>query len=501
MHDESKLMQEMLDFDARETERKASLAPSSVFREISEKQALDMFNIASQTVPAYKDFLKRNRVNPEKIINIDDFKHVPLTDKNNYLTKYEVKDLLLGGTFSGKSAITTSSGSSGNPFYWPRTPQQDFGATKGWDSFLVNTFDIDKKTTLHLNCSGMGVWSAGDYISILNKYLSYKYKNNTSVSPGIDLDNTIRFFETISPNFEQTILYSYPPFVKDIIDCLPPKLLKKISLRVVVYGEPYSERWRNYILKKIFADALFYVSSVLGSSEGGLVGIESKNCTLIRKMAFKNKDFCTSMFGKNQIPSLVQYSPQSKYIESVGENIVITSMGGLPLIRYDTHDAGGTITKEDICSIYKRIFNKDFCDEARENGLLVTSLPYLYVFGRNDYTASIYGVLIYPDTIKDILTTNPFNKLFSGKFVMTTKEDDKSNQHLQIILETIRGIDSKDISLALIEEKLADKIRTYSSEYAKLTTAMGKKVYPKIEISNYSEGEHFSSRNKHKYII
>lgn len=495
------LMEEMLKFNPREVELKASKAPSVVFQEISEKQALETFKTAANLVPAYKDFLKKNKINAEKIVNIDDLKQVPLTDKKNYLSNYPIKDLLLGGSFNGKSAITTSSGSSGVPFYWPRTPQQDFGATKGWDSFLVNTFEIDKKTTLHLNCSGMGVWTAGDYISLLNKYISYKYVGNTSVSPGIDLDNTIRFLEDISPNFEQTIIYGYPPFAKDIVDCVPPKLLKKLSLKLVVYGEPYTEKWRAYMLKKIYAKSPFWVTSVLGSSEGGLVGIESRICTLIRIKAKENTNFCKQLFGKEQIPSLIQYSPQSKHIEIIGENVVLTNMGGLPLIRYDTHDSGNLTSIEDIRSLYNSAFKETLSETAKKHSTIETALPFFYVFGRNDYTASIYGVLIYPDTIKDILTSSPFNKFFSGKFVMTTKEDKSSNQYLHLNLESKRGIDSRDIAPALIEKKLADNLRLLSSEYGKLLSSMGKRVFPKIELSDYGVGDHFSSRNKHKYLL
>jgi phenylacetate-CoA ligase len=496
-------LKDFIEFNPREFEFKAAKAPSVVFQNMGEKQALRTFVIASKIVPAYKDFLKKNKINPEKIKKIEDFRKVPLTNKKNYLKKYPLKDLQIEGNYVGKSAITSSSGSTGEPLFWPRFPAQDFGATKGFDSFLTNALDIDKIPTFHVNCSGMGVWTSGDYISILNKYLSYKYPHNSSISPGIDIENTIKVLENISPDFKQTIIYSYPPFAKDIIDNTPPRLIKKYNLRLVVYGEPYTEKWRTYILKKIDVSRKkpYYVTSVLGSSEGGLIGIESRACTLIRVIASKNKALCKSLFGESRIPSLVQFNPMSKMIEIVDNNIVLTSMGGLPLIRYNTHDFGDLLTKENIIDHFKKFSNINFESEARAIQALITALPYLFVFGRSDYTASIYGVLIYPETIKDILSSNPFLKYFSGRFIMSTEEDAGSNQYLSLILETKKTVDVKDVAIPIIEKSFAEYIKLYSSEYSKLLSSAGQRVYPKISIRNYGDQEHFSGKNKQRYLI
>jgi phenylacetate-CoA ligase len=48
-----------------------------------EKKALVTFHQAAQRVPAYKDFLKKHNVNPEKVVTIEDFKQfVPVMTKN-----------------------------------------------------------------------------------------------------------------------------------------------------------------------------------------------------------------------------------------------------------------------------------------------------------------------------------------------------------------------------------------------------------------------------------
>jgi phenylacetate-CoA ligase len=191
----------------------------------------------------------------------------------------------------------------------------------------------------------------------------------------------------------------------------------------------------------------------------------------------------------------------SKMIEIVDNNIVLTSMGGLPLIRYNTHDFGDLLTKENIIDHFKKFSNINFESEARAIQALITALPYLFVFGRSDYTASIYGVLIYPETIKDILSSNPFLKYFSGRFAMSTEEDAGSNQYLSLILETKKTVDVKDVAIPIIEKSFAEYIKLYSSEYSKLLSSAGQRVYPKISIRNYGDQEHFSGKNKQRYLI
>lgn len=499
----SEMFHEFLEFQPRISEIEASKVPSKVFEELGKNNALEAFHMAAKMVPAYKDFLQKNHINPEKIKTYEDFQTVPLTDKKNYLTKYELKDMLIAGSFHGKSAITSSSGSSGVPLFWPRLPIQDFGASKGWDSYLVNTFNIDKRSTLHLNCSGLGIWTAGDYVTMLNKYLCYKYPNNSSMAPGIDIENTVRVIESVSSEFEQTIIYSYPPFAKDIIDNLPPRRLKKCGLKLVVYGEPYTEKWRDYILRKIggVKDLPTAVSSVLGSSEGGLIGSETVACTTVRILAHKKNRFCVSLFGRDRVPSLIQFNPMSKFIEIIGNNIVFTDKSGLPLIRYDTHDVGNLLTKEEISSVLAENINVDFIEATKSNNGVVTAMPYLYVYGRSDYSASIYGVLIFPEIIKDIIATNPFAKYLSGRFVMSTIEDKDSNQNLSIVCECKKQIDVIDVAIPTIEKLFAEHLKIYSSEYSKLLSSMGSRVYPKVELRNYNDDEYFSSKNKQKYLM
>ena len=70
---------------AEKTIKRINEGKSDYWTKRAEEVSLDLFHDASRRVPAYKDFLKKNKINPSKIKNFDDFKLVPPTSKENYL--------------------------------------------------------------------------------------------------------------------------------------------------------------------------------------------------------------------------------------------------------------------------------------------------------------------------------------------------------------------------------------------------------------------------------
>src|SRR5947209_8785943 len=92
-----------------------------------QKNSLDLFWQMAIRVPAYKDFLKKNQIKPESIKTFTDFQKVPTIDKDNYLRSYPREATCWDGKFgSHKWVISTTSGSSGEPFYFPRQEEQDW---------------------------------------------------------------------------------------------------------------------------------------------------------------------------------------------------------------------------------------------------------------------------------------------------------------------------------------------------------------------------------------
>src|SRR4051812_9528598 len=107
-----------------------TISPEQHFRtpaveDVGFRNALYLFHQASQRVPAYIDFLKRHGVKPEFIKTKADFRSVPRTEKPSYISQYSLAEMSWDGTLSAARYISTSSGSTGTPFFWPRGTAQD----------------------------------------------------------------------------------------------------------------------------------------------------------------------------------------------------------------------------------------------------------------------------------------------------------------------------------------------------------------------------------------
>ena len=129
--------------------------PESFWIQKGEHRVLTLFHQMANHVPAYKDFLRKHHLDPDKIKTISDFKNVPTVDKDNYLREYSLESLCWDGDLKGRQmTIAATSGSTGEPFYFPREKLQDHQYSLTAELYLVNNFAIDKKSTLYINGFG-----------------------------------------------------------------------------------------------------------------------------------------------------------------------------------------------------------------------------------------------------------------------------------------------------------------------------------------------------------
>jgi phenylacetate-CoA ligase len=89
-----------------------------------EQQALALFQSVAAGVPAYRDFLAEHDVDPAAVREMADFRALPLLTKANYLRRHSLTRLCRDGELSGCDMIAVSSGSTGEPTFWPRTEYQ-----------------------------------------------------------------------------------------------------------------------------------------------------------------------------------------------------------------------------------------------------------------------------------------------------------------------------------------------------------------------------------------
>src|SRR3989344_4920579 len=155
---------------------------SARWRKIEEKTALNLFHAAAERVPAYKDFLKKNRVAHAKIRTIGDFLTVPITNKDNYLRQYPMEALCWDGTLRNPFVFSATSGSTGKPFYFPHGPDLDWQYSILADMFLEQS--RTKGPTLVLITFGMGVWIGGTFTFQAFELASRRGRNLSILTPG-----------------------------------------------------------------------------------------------------------------------------------------------------------------------------------------------------------------------------------------------------------------------------------------------------------------------------
>ena len=487
-------------FSVVKARRQLSAISEEEWQHRGETRALALFHAAAELVPAYKDYLQKNQIKPDQIKAMEDFQQVPPVDKENYLRVYPLKQLCWYGDLSFSQIISFSSGSSGQPLYWPRGQILDTETTLEHELFLSSFFNIDTKSTLLLNCFSMGMYVAGSITlnSVLN--LGRKGYPITVVTPGIDMEDIIRVIPELSPHFDQIIIAGYPPFVKDILDegMRAGINWQDISIKFILAGEGYSESWRKHI-SKIVNDGspLYDFINLYGSADAAVLAHETPTSIITRSRLAGDDKVREKLFGSSLLPSLLQYYPEHKFFEPVNNELIFSTTGGVPLVRYNIHDKGGILSKKDITSNIPEL-DEYHTELKRQNHLW--NLPFVYVFGKSDCTIMLYGLNIYPDNIKTALESEALRKTTTGRFTMTSEFNANMDQYLLINVELAPATEPSQALTSDISDAIVSTLKKMNREYQKLFNSIGNKALPTIRLHKKGEGDMFSRAGKQKWV-
>jgi len=468
-----------------------------------EKRALDLFHTVARRVPAYKNFLEKEHIQEKKIRTYHDFtKYVPLIDKENYITQYPLADLCLDGNLFTNRIISVSSGSTGEPFYWPRGLVQDLEGAEMHTPIYNNIFQMNQTSTLVVNCFSMGAWIAGSFTTAST--LTYADKGNpvNIITPGLDKTEAINAIKHLAPSYEQVLLVGYPPFIKDIIDegTRAGVKWKEMKTRLMTAGEAFSEEWRDYVLRLVHStDPYHDAINVYGSADAGMLGYETPASILMRRIYNQRPKVRSEFFGTSMTPSIIQYDPQRRHFEEVDGELVFTAMSGIPFIRYNIKDFGGILSFEQaVAPIEDR-----FTTLASQRGVDVNKWrrqPFLYLKGRKGLSATIYAVNIYPENIKAALIDRRVQRWVTGRFTMATQNYSDMDQYFEINVELARDFVLKKQHQGLIEEVIFQKLMKLNAEFHKLHTAIGVKALPRVHLIRFGDSEYFSQTGKHRWV-
>ena len=465
-----------------------------------EDHILALFHRCVAEVPAYRKFLEAQNVNPANITTYSTFCALPLMDKASYIYAYPLAERCLGGNLKSSDRVAVSSGSTGQPTFWPRSIADELDVAVRFEQVFKDSFHAHERTTLTVVCFALGNWVGGLYTTSCCWHLTSKGYPLMVATPGNNKAEIFRVIQALAPHFEQTVLLGYPPFVKDVIDSGIAEGIDWTAYnpKLVFAGEVFSEEWRSLVLKRIGSTSPCYDSaSLYGTADGGVLGNETPLSIAIRRWFSVHPEAARNLFGESRLPTLVQYDPASRFFELHDDTLVVSGENSVPLLRYHIADKGGLVSFEDMWAFLNNHGVHSLAELGLDNSSQTRSLPFVFVFGRADFTVSYYGANIYPENVTVGLEQPEFTSWISGKFVLETRETDNSDKYLHIAVELLPAIQAT----IKLSEKIAESVKTQllrlNSEFANYTPA--ERQLPQITLYSFADSDYFPVGVKHRY--
>jgi phenylacetate-coenzyme A ligase PaaK-like adenylate-forming protein len=465
-----------------------------------ERRALALFASVAATVPAYQAFLAEHEVDPAAVRTVDDFRALPLLTKDNYLRRHPLAQLCRGGQLTGCDMIAVSSGSTGEPTFWPRSVADEFTVATRFEQVFHDSFAADQRTTLAVVCFALGSWVGGMYTTSCCRHLATKGYPITVITPGSDIDEILRVVTALGPQFEQVVLLGYPPFLKGAVDTGLARGVPWPGYRVklVLAGEVFSEEWRTLMGQRAGGtDPCFDSASLYGTADAGVLATETPLSICIRRYLAQRPEAARELFGQSRLPTLAQYDPRTRLFETSGSTLLFSGDNGLPLIRYHIADTGGLTPFDDMLTfLADRGF--DPITELQGRGReCIRELPFVHVFGRSQFAVSYYGANIYPENVMVGLEQPPVAPWVTGKFVMESREDADRDRYLAIAVELAPGVAASVQIRDAVAQSIATQLRRLNSEFTHYTPPQ--RQLPRVSLHRNRDPEYFPPGVKHRY--
>jgi phenylacetate-CoA ligase len=487
--------------------RQIKTQKAGFWEKVKRRNTLRVFSLAKKRVPAYRDFLNKYNVKFKNSRTITNFKLLPIIDKKNYLRKYSLSDLTINGHLGSPLIFTSTSGSTGEPFYFNRSFSLDWRTSVIHELFYLHGHYRKREPVLVIVCFGMGVWIGGIITYQAFRLLQERGYNVSIITPGINKQEIFNALRNLGREYKNIILAGYPPLIKDIIDEASSNGIdwRKFRVRLLFAAETFTEDFRDYVSQAVqIRNPFLDTMNIYGTAELGAMAFETPLTILIRRLCFQKHNFFEAIFKKIQkMPTLCQYIPSFISFESEGENILVSSDNTMPLVKYNLGDHGGEYSFTEMLEKLKEL-GIDLRKEARKAGIekYWYELPFVYVYERADFSTNLYGLQVYPEPVRQALLKKPLSAYLTGKFTLETRFDSKQNQYLLIHLEVRRnrnGVVPEAIKRAAFNI-IVEQLESRNSEYRELHKFLGRRALPRLQFWPAEDPKYFKPGIKQKWV-
>ncbi len=463
--------------------------------------ALELFYDMAANVPAYKSFLAQHNIDPASIQSFQEFQQLPLLNKENYLQRHSLDSLCRHGKLQTCDMIAASSGSTGKPTFWPRFLSDELQIAIRFEQIFHDSFYADSRRTLAVICFTLGTWVGGIYTTNCCRYLSSKGYQITVITPGNNKEEIFRVVQELGSYFDQVVLLGYPPFLKDVIDTGIARGIEwqRYSIKLVMAGEVFSEEWRSLVGERIGSQNSCYdFAALYGTADAGVLGNETPLSICIRQFLAENPDAARGLFGESRLPTLVQYDPINRFFEVEDGTLLFSGDNGIPLLRYHILDTGGIITYDAMLEfLAKWNFNPVSKLQTDITARGIRRLPFVYVFGRSNFTVSYFGANVYPENVTVGLEQSLIKEWVTGKFVLEVKEDPDKNRFLSITVELAPLVQEDKEKQQAIASSILTQLLRLNSEFANYVPPQYQ--MPLVTLVPSGDPEYFPVGVKHRY--
>jgi len=482
------------------TELRSFLAAEPAPQEDPHLRVVELFRRVAASVPAYRAFLRDHGVDPGAVRTFADFERLPPMTKDNYHRRYPLPELCRQGRLDGCDMVAVSSGSTGQPTFWPRSLTDELAVAARFERVFADSFAADERTTLAVVCFPLGTWVGGIYTLACTRHLAAKGYPITVVAPGNNKAEILRVIPELAAHCDQTVLLGYPPFVKDVIDTGTAAGLDwtRYAVRLVLAGEVFSEEWRDLVGQRAGMRSPCYDSaSLYGTADAGVLGAETPLSVCIRRFLAARLEVAGELFGEARLPTLVQYDPGSRFFETHDGTLLFSADNGVPLIRYHIADEGGLIGYQDMLAFCGQHGFDPVAELGGPGARGVRPLPFVYVFGRSYFTVSYFGANVYPENVTVGLEQPAVSGWVTGKFVLEVADDADANPHLHVTVELAPGEPGDAARERVLAESIRGQLQRLNSEFAHYVPA--KSQLPKVTLRSAGDPEYFPVGVKHRY--
>jgi phenylacetate-CoA ligase len=311
-------------------------------------------------------------------------------------------------------------------------------------------------------------------------------------TPGNKPDEIVRIVEKLGPDFDQAVLLGYPPFLKEVIDFGRARGLDwgRFRPRLVLAGEVFSETWRELMAERAgVEDVGHFAASLYGTADAGVLAQETPLSVAVRRFLAKHPTLAQEIFGDTRLPTLCQYDPANRYFEMVDGTLAFSGDNGVPLIRYHIADRGGIMACD---AMLRRLAAAGFTPPPNYR-----RQPFVWVFGRANFTISYFGANIFPETVGLGLEQPAVRAFVTGKFVMEVKEGLGDKPAFALAVELAGGVAATDAIRDAIGETVLATLRDLNSEFANYVPADLQR--PLVTLYPQGHPDYFPVGVKHRY--